>query len=161
MMYVSMMHVSMMHTYWSMMHLFMMDEWCMNSQCIFMILDPDACVYDAYINEARSLTLVHVCMMHEYMMHISKILVPDVCMMHECMMHISMILIPDPVACMNVWCMYLWCGWNFVTNGQTDGWTRSWMDVQCMYVRCDACVYDTCLIWQLLPSDIHHMSYES
>ena len=31
-------------------------------------------------------------------------------MMHVCMMHISMILDLDPEACMYVWCMYLRCG---------------------------------------------------
>ena len=29
-----------------------------------MILDPDSCMYDAYIYVPRSLTLMHVCMMH-------------------------------------------------------------------------------------------------
>ena len=28
------------------------------------IHDPDTCVYDAFINVPRSLTLMHVCMMH-------------------------------------------------------------------------------------------------
>ena len=82
-------------------------------------------MYDAYIYDPRSLTLMHVCMMQTWMMHMFLILVPDVCsmhkcsmhkcmmhmsiilvpdvrMMHECMMHISMILFPDPDACINV-----------------------------------------------------------
>ena len=29
-----------------------------------MMLDPDTCMYDAYIYVTRSLTLMHVCMMH-------------------------------------------------------------------------------------------------
>ena len=41
-----------------------------------MILDPDACIYDAFIYVPRSLTMMHVCMMH-----------------------ISMILDLDPEAC--------------------------------------------------------------
>ena len=44
-----------------------------------MIRDPDSCMYDANIYVPRSLTLMHVCMMH-----ISMILVPD----PECMMHV-------------------------------------------------------------------------
>ena len=28
------------------------------------MLDPDTCMYDAYIYVTRSLTLMHVCMMH-------------------------------------------------------------------------------------------------
>ena len=49
-----------------------------------MILDPDTCMYDAFIYVPRSLT-----------------------MMQMCMMHISMILDLDSEACMYVWCMYL------------------------------------------------------
>ena len=49
-----------------------------------MILDPDTCMYDAFIYVPRSLTMMHVCMMH-----------------------ISMILDLDSEACMYVWCMYL------------------------------------------------------
>ena len=45
-------------------------------------------------------------------------------LMHVCMMHISMILDLDPEACMYVWCIYLWYGWNFVTDERTDGRTR-------------------------------------
>ena len=65
-------------------------------------------MYDAYIYDPRSLTLMHVCMTHKFMMHISMTLVPDVCMMHkckmhECMMHISTILVPD--VCMMHKCM--------------------------------------------------------
>ena len=59
-----------------------------------MILDPDTCMYNAYIYVPRSLTLMHVCMMH-----------------------ISMILALDPEAYMYVWCIY--DAANFVTNGQT------------------------------------------
>ena len=78
-----------------------------------MILDPDTCMYDAYIYVPWSLTLMHVCMMH-----------------------ISMIL--DPwLWCMCVWCTFLW-SWtlilklacmygayiydaaNFVTNDRTN-----------------------------------------
>ena len=44
-----------------------------------MIIGPDTCMYDAFINVPRSLTL-----------------------MHMCMMHISMILDLDPEACMYV-----------------------------------------------------------
>ena len=32
-----------------------------------MMLDPDTCMYDAYIYVPRPLTLVHVCMMHIHM----------------------------------------------------------------------------------------------
>ena len=43
------MHVSLIHV--SMMHVFMMQ--------VPMILDPDTCMYDAYINVPGSLTLMH------------------------------------------------------------------------------------------------------
>ena len=39
-----------------------------------MILDPDTCVYDAYIFDIQPLALMHVCMMHTFM-----ILDPDTC----------------------------------------------------------------------------------
>ena len=39
-----------------------------------MMLDPDTCMYDAYIYVPRFLTLMHVCMMH-----IPMILDPDAC----------------------------------------------------------------------------------
>ena len=65
--------------------------WCM-------ILYPDTCMYDAFIYVPRSLTMMHVCMMH-----------------------ISMILDLHPEACMYVWCMYLWCG--KFCSGRTDGRT--------------------------------------
>ena len=48
-----------------------------------MILDPDACIYDAFIYVPRSLTMMHVCMMH-----------------------ISMILDLDPEACAYGACVY-------------------------------------------------------
>ena len=51
---------------------------------ISIILDPDICMYDAYIYDPQSLTMMHVCMMH-----------------------ISMILDLDLEACMYVWCMYV------------------------------------------------------
>ena len=57
-----------------------------------MILDPDTCMYDAYIYVPRSLTLMHVCMMH-----------------------ISMIL---KHACMYGACIY--DAANFVTDGPTN-----------------------------------------
>ena len=78
-----------------------------------MILDPDTCMYDAYIFDLLPLALMHVCMMHT-----SIILDPDTCednaclydafinvprsltLMHVCMMHISMILDLHPEACM-------------------------------------------------------------
>ena len=77
MMYLSVMHVSQMHV--SVMHIFMMDVLIMHvsTMHIYMILDPDTCVFDAYIYDPRSLTLTHVCMMNKCMMHISTILVPD------------------------------------------------------------------------------------
>ena len=49
-----------------------------------MTLDPDMCMYDAFINVTQSLTLMHVCMMH-----------------------ISMVLDLGSEACMYVWCMNL------------------------------------------------------
>ena len=89
-----------------------------------MILDPDTCMYDAFIYVPRSLTMMHVCMMH-----ISMILDldPEACVYGACvydvanfvdacicdayiyypMMHISMILDLDLEACMYVWYMYL------------------------------------------------------
>ena len=48
-----------------------------------MILEPDACIYDAFIYVPRSLTMMHVCMMH-----------------------ISMILDLDPEACAYGACVY-------------------------------------------------------
>ena len=33
-----------------------------------MTLDPDTCMYDAFFNFLRSLTLMHTCMVHESMM---------------------------------------------------------------------------------------------
>ena len=63
-----------------------------------MILDPDTCMYDAFIYVPRSLTMMHVCMMH-----------------------ISMILDLDSEACMYVWCMYLHMMQSFsVTDGRTN-----------------------------------------
>ena len=47
------------------------------------MLDPDTCMYDAYIYVPRSLTLMHVCMMH-----------------------ISMVLDLDPEACVYDACVY-------------------------------------------------------
>ena len=76
------------------------------------IHDPDTCVYDAHIYDPRSLTLMHVCMMH-----------------------ISMILDLHPEACMYVWCMYLWCGkfCSGPTNEQGD--SRSRMHVCIMHIH--------------------------
>ena len=57
----------------------------------------------------------------------------------------SMILVPDPDACMKVWCMYLWCGWNFVTNEPTD---KAILGVGCSMPICmkqEACIYDACM----------------
>ena len=60
-----------------------------------MILDPDACIYDAFIYVPRSLTMMHVCMMH-----------------------ISMILDLDPETCVYGACVY--DAANFVLDQQTD-----------------------------------------
>ena len=53
---------------------------------LFVILDPDACIHDVYIYDLRSLTLMHVCMMH-----IPMILDPDACVydagMNDAYMH--------------------------------------------------------------------------
>ena len=89
------MHVSLMHG----MHI--------SAMHIYMILDPDACVYDAHIYDPRSLTLMHVCMMH-----------------------ISMIL---KHACMYGACIY--GAANFVTDERTNeqGDSRS-RKVICMYL---------------------------
>ena len=46
---------------------------------LLMTLDPDTCMYDAFINFPQSLPVMHVCMMH-----------------------ISMVLDLDPEACMYV-----------------------------------------------------------
>ena len=64
--------------------------------CDAYVLDPDTCMYDAFINFPQSLTLMHVCMIH-----ISMVLDLDsyVCV---CMMHISIVLDLDPEACMFV-----------------------------------------------------------
>ena len=51
-----------------------------------MILEPDACIYDAYIYVPQSSTMMHVCMMH-----------------------ISMILDLDPETCVYVACMVRVC----------------------------------------------------
>ena len=69
-MLVSMMHVSMMLVstmFVSIMHVFMMHVFMMH---ISMIVDPDACVYDAnmyvaYIDDPQSLTLMHVYRMYD------------------------------------------------------------------------------------------------
>ena len=96
-----------------------------------MILDSDACEYDAYILDPNTHGYdVHICMMH-----LSMILDPDACiydafiyvprsltMMHVCMMHISMILDLDPEACAYGACVY--DAANFVPNERTDGRTR-------------------------------------
>ena len=80
--------------------------WCMCVWCTYLwssILDPDTCMYDASIYVPRSLTILHVCMMH-----ISMILDPwlwSMCVW--CTYLWSSIL--DPDACVYVWCMYLWC----------------------------------------------------
>ena len=68
---------------------------CMHVRCIYMflilILDYDACVYDAHIYVPRSLTMMHVCMMR-----ISMILDLDseacmhVCIVYVCIVHVSM-----------------------------------------------------------------------
>ena len=63
-----------------------------------MILDPDACIYDAFIYVPRSLTMMHVCMMH-----------------------ISMILDLDPETCVYGACVY--DAANFVPNQRTNGRT--------------------------------------
>ena len=52
-------------------------------------------MYDAYIYDPRSLTLMHVSIMHKCTMHMSMILVPDVCVMHKFTMQISPILVSD------------------------------------------------------------------
>ena len=44
-----------------------------------MILDPDTCMYDAYIFDLLPLTLMHVCMMHT-----SIILDPDTFVYDAC-----------------------------------------------------------------------------
>ena len=86
---------------------------CMHVRCIYMflilILDYDACVYDAHIYVPRSLTMMHVCMMR-----------------------ISMILDLDPEACMYGACVY--DAANFVPNGRTDeqGDSRSLMMARVM-----------------------------
>ena len=118
-----------------------MYPWCMYPWCIYpsmihvsMILDPDTCMYDAYIlmwlwctcllciypwplilihalmydayiHDPWYLTMLYVCVWCTYLW--SLILDYAACV---CMMHISMILDLDPEACMYVWCMYLWCG---------------------------------------------------
>ena len=100
-------------------------SWYMHVWCIYLcssILDSDACMSDAHIYDPRSLTLMHVCMMH-----------------------LSMILDPDPEACMYVWCMCAWCG-KFCherTNERTnkailgEGCSWSWyMWPWCTYVWC-------------------------
>ena len=56
---------------------------------------PDTCMCDAYIYVPRSLTMMHVCMMH-----------------------ISMILDLDPETCVYGACVY--DAANFVTNGRTN-----------------------------------------
>ena len=42
-----------------------------------MMLDPDTCMYDAYIYVPRSLILIHACMMHKAMI---LALDPEACM---------------------------------------------------------------------------------
>ena len=75
--YLYYLSLSMMYLF--VMHIFMMDVLIMHvsTMHVYMILDPDTCVFDAYIYDPRSLTLTHVCMMNKCMMHISTILVPD------------------------------------------------------------------------------------
>ena len=47
---------------------------------VSMILDPDTCMYDAYIFDLLPLALMHVCMMHT-----SIILDPDTCVYDACL----------------------------------------------------------------------------
>ena len=106
------MHIYILTRDLTMMHICMMH--------LSMMLDPDTCMYDAYIYpDTRDLTMMHICMMHLSMMFDPV-----------CMMHISMVLNPW------LWCMYVWCiydSWIYDaiffgdertderTNGRTNG----------------------------------------
>ena len=54
--HVTMMHIPILHLYMILIHACMMN--------LYMIRDPDTCMYDAHICDPWSLTLMHVCMMH-------------------------------------------------------------------------------------------------
>ena len=77
-----------------------------------------------------SLTLVHVCMMQVWMMHISTILDPGA-MMQVWMMHISVIL--DPSACIHDAGLFRYGRTDERTDGQAD--SRSWMSISSSWVR--------------------------
>ena len=88
-----------------------------------MLLHPDTYMYDAYIYVPRSLTLMHVCMMH-----------------------ISMILDLDPEACMYVYGACIYDAANFVTDQRTDGriyiYAPQYMLVHKMHIYThDACTH--------------------
>ena len=77
-----------------------------------MILDLDVCMYDAYIYVPWSLTLMHVSMMHIFLIPIRVAMMYiyvwciypwSLILMHACMMHILLTFDPWP------WCMYVWC----------------------------------------------------
>ena len=99
-MFVCMMHTLLILIQVAMMHICMMH--------LSMMLDPDTCMYDAYIYVPRSLILIHACMMH-----IAMILALD----PEACMYICCIYDPGPWswmydACNNAsfpWFVYIWC----------------------------------------------------
>ena len=66
-MHVSLMHVSVIHVsiiHISVMHVSLMHGMHISTMHIYMILDPDTCVYDAHMHDAFILLLIHTCMMH-------------------------------------------------------------------------------------------------
>ena len=132
-----------------------MHVWCIY-ECS-LILDSNACVYDAFINVPQSLTLMPVCMMH-----ISMILGPWLWCM--CVWCISMILDLDPEACMYVWfltLMFVCMCDAYVLDPDTcdhDACMHVCMILDsdvCMHVRCICswswCTYILCIYpWPLI-----------
>ena len=112
-----------------------MQLWCMNVWCmyllgwaltlryvctydvyIFFILDPDACMYDAWMHDA--------CIHNSF---IYMILDPDACVYDAGM--------KDAYICdLWPWCVYLWCGvFSLRTNQRTD---KAILGVGCMHPWC-------------------------
>ena len=95
-----------------------------------MMLDPDTCMYDAYIYVPRSLILIHACMMHK-----------------------AMILALDPEACMYAWCIYDSGPWSWMY----DACNNASFSRICVYMMLpDACMHDA-YIYYSWPFTLMHV----
>ena len=131
-------------------------SWCLHVWCIYiyMTLDPDACIYDAGMNDAYNINYIHdpwpwcmflwcgifLCRTNEPIYDAAEILwpmdgptikpIPGVDPDHECMMHVSMFSDLDEY----VYAAHLYDAWSY--------------DV-CRYGSCmyDAYIYDP---WSLI-----------